>query len=88
MVMDIIVPVVNVSNLTGPLVLVYLIRLLVVFPYSMLYLQEQALKTFHISDDPKNYYVAEASEFGKSHGLLSRPPFIPLMFSCLHPCSD
>ena len=50
----------------------------------MLYLQEQALKTFHISDDPKNYYVAEASEFGKSHGLLSRPAFIPLMFSCPH----
>ncbi|WAR17399.1 DGKQ-like protein, partial [Mya arenaria] len=25
---------------------------------------EAALKTFHISDDPKNYYVAEASEFG------------------------
>ncbi|XP_052250225.1 diacylglycerol kinase theta-like isoform X4 [Dreissena polymorpha] len=24
---------------------------------------EAALKTFHISDDPKNYYVAEASEF-------------------------
>lgn len=26
---------------------------------------EAALKTFHISDDPKNYYVSEASEFGE-----------------------
>lgn len=26
-------------------------------------LLEAALKTFHISDDPKNYYVSEASEF-------------------------
>ncbi|XP_063407865.1 diacylglycerol kinase theta-like isoform X4 [Mytilus galloprovincialis] len=25
---------------------------------------EAALKTFHISDDPKNYYVSEASEYG------------------------
>lgn len=27
--------------------------------------QEAALKTFHISDDPKNYYVAEAWEMGE-----------------------
>lgn len=31
----------------------------------LLFFQEAALKTFHISDDPKNYYVAEASEYGK-----------------------
>ena len=31
---------------------------------SLVFLQEAALKTFHISDDPNNYYVSEASEFG------------------------
>lgn len=33
--------------------------------FGFFFFQEQALKTFHISDDPKNYYVAEASEFGR-----------------------
>ena len=27
--------------------------------------QEAALKTFHISDDPKNYYLTETTEKGK-----------------------
>ena len=27
--------------------------------------QEAALKTFHISDDPKNYYVTEICETGE-----------------------
>ncbi|KAH3712803.1 diacylglycerol kinase theta-like isoform X2 [Dreissena polymorpha] len=34
---------------------------------------EAALKTFHISDDPKNYYVAEASEFGERELDESKP---------------
>ncbi|XP_052762684.1 diacylglycerol kinase theta-like isoform X2 [Mya arenaria] len=34
---------------------------------------EAALKTFHISDDPKNYYVAEASEFGEKELDESKP---------------
>ena len=35
------------------------------------FFQEAALKTFHISDDPKNYYVSEASEFGKSRHIIT-----------------
>ncbi|CAI9728874.1 diacylglycerol kinase theta-like isoform X1 [Octopus vulgaris] len=35
---------------------------------------EAALKTFHISDDPKNYYVTEASEYGEKE-LDENSPF-------------
>ena len=37
---------------------------------SVLFSQEAALKTFHISDDPKNYYVTEICESGR-RSLLS-----------------
>ena len=38
--------------------------------WSVSFSQEAALKTFHISDDPKNYYVTEICESGR-RSLLS-----------------
>ena len=32
--------------------------------------QEAALKTFHISDDPKNYYVTEVSDHSKGKFII------------------
>ena len=47
------------------------------FDFLFSLLQEAALKTFHISDDPKNYYVTEASEIGKTVTLFNPFPYNP-----------
>lgn len=41
--------------------------------FSIFLLQEAALKTFHISDDPNNFSISEATESGDNGEFDHRP---------------